>query len=250
MGKTTGIEWADATWNPWIGCTKVSAGCMNCYMFREQRRFGHDPTVLRRSKTTFYDPLKWKRPRRVFVCSWSDFFHPDVPYDWRRDAWDVIRHRRHIYMILTKRPENIWAMLPSDWDVGWPHVWLGVTAEDQAAYEQRVPILARIPATVRFVSAEPLLGPLGLLFNCTVQDISGARHGPLASLIHWVIVGGESGPAARPMHGDWLRSIRNQCLEADVPFFFKQWGGNRRIDGAWGGRLLDGRVWDEVPLGG
>ena len=116
MGKKSGIAWTDATWNPWMGCTKVSAGCKNCYMFREQKRYGHSPEVIRRSKTTLRDPLKWEDPRMIFVCSWSDFFHEDVPEEWRRDAWEIMFHaKEHTFLLLTKRPENTINMLPVGW---------------------------------------------------------------------------------------------------------------------------------------
>jgi len=239
MGKTTGIEWADATWNPWIGCTKVSAGCANCYMFREQKRFGHDPTKLRRSKTTFEEPLKWKDPRRIFVCSWSDFAYERVPMSWVDEAWEIMRRADwHTYMILTKRPHSLRNILPSDWDWdnGWPHVWIGVTVEDRDNM-CRLVALEDFPARVRFVSAEPLLGPLPDLYS-------------FLPTLNWCIVGGESGPNARPMKPEWVRDIRDQCLAYDIPFFFKQWGGMSKVDGAWGGRLLDGRTWDDLPMAG
>jgi len=241
MSKTTGIEWADATWNPWMGCTKVSAGCANCYMFREQKRFGHDPTVVRRSKTTFMDPLKWKEPKRIFVCSWSDFFLDDVPIEWMLDALEIIDDcPQHTFMLLTKRPENIQRVLqragvydPVRWLLGMPNVWLGVSVESDS-FMRRLFLLEQIPAKVRFVSAEPLLGPLlGLSAYLPALD--------------WVIVGGESGPGARPIKLDWVRDIRDQCVKYGVPFFFKQWGGTSKVDGTWGGRLLDGRIWDELP---
>lgn len=256
MGRHTAIDWADATWNPWIGCTKISAGCANCYMFREQQRFGHDPTKLRRSKTTFEDPLKWKEPKRIFVCSWSDFFLETVPIEWMLDALEIIDAcPHHIFMLLTKRPQNIQPVLQDagvydigKWFRGMPNIWLGVSAEDQVSYEQRMPVLVRTPAAVRFISAEPLLGPLDLMLAGTVQEAWGVRYGPLASLIDLCIVGGESGPNARPMKPEWVRNIRDQCIAYDVAFFFKQWGGTSKVDGAWGGRLLDGRTWHDLPV--
>lgn len=131
MGKHTGIAWAECTWNPWRGCTKISAGCDHCYMYRDQARYGQDPRVVTRSKTTFRDPFRWKTPKRIFTCSWSDFFHGSAD-PWRDQAWDIIRQTpHHTYLILTKRPGRIPRHLPSDWGDGWPHVWLGVSVESQ-----------------------------------------------------------------------------------------------------------------------
>ena len=238
MAKESAIEWTDATWNPWMGCTKVSAGCQNCYMFREQKRYGHDPTKIRRSKTTFRDPLKWKEPKHIFVCSWSDFFHEDVPPEWRRDAWEIMYHARgqgHTFLPLTKRPENIASMLPIGWIEGmheyWPHVWFGATVENQESIN-RLSEFYNFPASRTFLSAEPLLGPLDL-----------SEH---MGFIDWVIVGGESGPNVRPMKEEWATDIRDQCIEHGVPFFFKQWSGvNPKKDPR--GMMLDGKIWKERP---
>jgi protein gp37 len=230
MGDNTAIEWTDGggTWNPWMGCTKVSLGCARCYMYTAMRRYGRDPAVVVRSKTLFSVPLKWKEPRKIFTCSWSDWFHPAADV-WRDEAWDVIRQTpRHTYQILTKRPELIPGRLPSDWGDGWANVWLGVSVESQG-YVRRIDHLRRRPARVRFLSLEPLLGPLPNL------DLTG---------IHWVIVGGESGPGFRPCDPAWVLSIRDQCVAAGVSFFFKQWGGRTAKAG---GRELDGRTWDEFP---
>ena len=228
MGETTGISWATATWNPWMGCTKVSAGCDHCYMFREQRQYGHDPQVVRRSKTTFGAPLKWKDPELIFTCSWSDWFHKDADL-WRGEAWDVIRRSpQHTYMILTKRPGRIARHLPPDWGAGWPNVWLGTSVESNE-FLSRVRILRDVPAALRFISAEPLLAPLPDL------DLAG---------IGWVITGGESGPGHRPIDPEWVRAIRDQAVAAGVPFHHKQWGGMRPKSA---GKLLDGREWCEIP---
>lgn len=237
MGKISAIEWTDATWNPWYGCTKVSEGCKNCYAERDMKRFGKEFSVITESKTTFRDPLKWKEPRMIFVCSWGDFFHQDVPYVWRQDAWSIMGcAKQHTFLILTKRPENISSMMPEGWFIGgWrnmPNVWIGVSVEKQD-YIHRISQLYDIPASKKFVSAEPLLGPL---------DFS--EH---MGFIDWVITGGESGPNYRLCDIHWIRSIRYQCIEAGVAFFHKQNGGNRKINGAWGGRELDGRTWDEIP---
>lgn len=230
MAERSGIEWTDATWNPWRGCTKVSAGCDNCYMFREQIRYGRDPEVVTRSKTTFGDPLKWKLPKVVFTCSWSDWFH-EAADPWRGDAWDVIRRTpQHTYLILTKRPGRMARHLPwSAFGDPWPNVWLGTSIENDAT-GFRARQLKVHPATVRFISAEPLLGPVAL-------DLSG---------IQWVIAGGESGPGWRPTDLDWLRSLRDACVGAGVKFFLKQLGGWPDKHGG-AKAILDGRRWTERP---
>ena len=236
MGKDTGIEYVDSTWNPWMGCTKVSEGCRHCYMFRWAKRTGRDPTVVTKSRTTFRDPLKWKEPRRILTCSLSDFFHEDVPAEWRRDAWEITFHaKEHTFMVLTKRPENMPDMLPAGWIEGmWkyqPNIWLGVSVEN-SDYIFRIDHLREVPAQVKFLSLEPLLGPLSGL------DLSG---------IDLVIVGGESG-STRIMQPEWVQDIRDQCIGARVPFTFKQWGGKSRDpQGIWGGKKLDGRTWSDMP---
>jgi protein gp37 len=226
MGERSHIQWTDSTWNPWQGRLKISPGCKLCYMYREKRRYGQDPTHVVRSKTTFYDPLTWQEGRMIFTCSWSDYFIEQADA-WRDEAWEVIRQTpRHTNLILTKRPERVKDRLPEGWP--WPNVWVGVSIESQA-YLWRADVLRRIPAAGRFLSLEPLLEDLGPL------DLRG---------ISWVIVGGESGPTPRPMAPKWVRSVRDQCVAARVPFFFNQWGGRDR---AKGGRELDGRTWDERP---
>lgn len=248
MGKNSAIEWTDATWNPWMGCTKISEGCKNCYMFRDQKRFGHEPTKLRRSKTTFHDPLSWKESKHIFVCSWSDFFHPEVPEKWRTDAYEIIRKTpQHTYLILTKRPEQMAARLPMSWFMGggnpYPNVWLGVSAENQKRAQERIPILLKIPAKVHFVSAEPLLSPIE--FDGWLKNFGEGQN-----FIDWIITGGESDlKNPRPMNIEWVRSIRNECEANGVSFFHKQHGGNKKVDGAWGGRELDGQIWNEFPTG-
>jgi protein gp37 len=231
LAKVSKIEWTDASWNPWHGCRKVSPGCKNCYMYRGKRRYGQSPHKVIRSKTTFYDPLSWAKSRLVFACSWSDWFIEEAD-QWRDEAWDVIRRTpRHTYQILTKRPERILDNLPDDWAEGWSNVWLGVSIETQE-YLQRKGALLMVPTSLRFISAEPLLGPIDL----------GSLEG-----IDWVITGGESGPHARPMDPSWARLIRDQCQAAGVAYFHKQNGGTSREDGSWGGRILDGQTWDAVP---
>lgn len=217
MGEQTGIQWTDRTFNPWRGCTKVSPGCKNCYMFTEQTRYGQDPGVVTRTKT-WRDPHKWQKEAaaanrfdRVFTCSWSDWFHKDAD-PWRDEAWALVRSCPNlIFQILTKRPERILDHLPRDWHDGYPNVWLGVSAEDQAHYNKRYSLLAYIPARVRFISAEPLIG--GINFN--VSSLKG---------IHWVIFGGESGPGARECNAGWIMLGVVQCQEAGVAAFVKQLG--------------------------
>ena len=215
MARASPIEWTDATWNPWMGCEKVSPGCAHCYMYREQRQYGHDPNAVRRSKTKFSEPLRWTEPRLVFTCSWSDWFHPAADA-WRAEAWTVIRATPHLtYQILTKRPELIPERLPPDWGRGYPNVWLGVSVEN-SRFTWRAETLAAVPAATRFVSAEPLLGSL---------FVSGGRKRPLdLSAIDWVIVGGESGPGARPMDVAWAREIADACGATGTAFFMKQLG--------------------------
>lgn len=213
MGETTKIEWADATWNPWQGCRKVSQGCKHCYMYRDKARYGQDPSVVvRSSSATFRGPLSAKRfpaGALVFTCSWSDWFIEEADA-WRDEAWSIIRARPDLtFQVLTKRADRISDHLPADWGMGYPNVWLGVSVEDRKALP-RVDDLVRIPARVRFLSMEPLLEEV---------DVS-----PYLGGIHWVIVGGESGPEARPMHPWWASAIRDQCRHAGVPFHFKQWG--------------------------
>jgi protein gp37 len=226
MGQSSTIEWTEATWNPWHGCLKVSPGCAHCYMYRDKRRYGQDPSLVVRSKTSFDAPQKWKDPKMIFTCSWSDFFVQEAD-QWRAEAWEVIRETpQHTYQILTKRPERICDHLPS----GWPfkNVWLGVSVENPRFYG-RIESLNVIPASVRFLSLEPLLSSMSAL--------------PLEG-ISWVVVGGESGPGCRPMKPEWVREIQQQCRKAEIAFFFKQWGGPRKDVT---GRLLDGRIWDAIP---
>ena len=191
-------------------------------------RYGNDHHPHRTSDKTFDAPLHWKSPAKVCVCSWSDFFIEDAD-PWRDWAWEIIQQIPHLtYQILTKRPERIKECLPKDWGEGWPNVWLGVTAENQDTANERIPILLQTPATVRFVSAEPLLS--GIDFNKVIMP-DGDHLGPslfnhgCGAGIDWIICGGESGTNARPMHPDWTRNLRDQCQQAGVPFFMKQMGG-------------------------
>ena len=209
----TKIEWTDKTWNPVTGCTKVSPGCLNCYAERMAKRL--QAMGVARYAGGFKPTIM------------SDLFNEDVPVEFIREVFCVInKNQRHQFQILTKRANRL-AKLAGEllWT---PNIWMGVSIENQD-YIRHAEILKNVPAQVRFLSIEPLLEPID--------------HLPLDG-IHWVIVGGESGPGARPMHPDWVRSIRDQCIKAGVPFFFKQWGG---VNKKAAGRLLDGRTWDEMP---
>lgn len=251
MSARTGIAWTEATWNPWYGCTKVSPGCAHCYMFREQIRYGKNPEVVTRSKTKFTEPLKWKEPRLVFTCSWSDWFHEAADV-WRPEAWEIIKRTPHLtYQILTKRPERIQANLPADWGEGYPNVWLGVSVENQR-HAYRAAILAATPAKIRFISAEPLLGPVTLndLYYIQPSWIHGLNeensHVVPMDFLHWVIVGGESGDKCRPMKEEWARNLRDECAAAGVAFFLKQLGGNPdKRDNAKA--VIDGQTYTEMP---
>ena len=251
MGTKTGIEWTDATWNPVTGCTRVSAGCDNCYAATLANRLLRttylkrppivrtpenevDPFALRIWADRLEEPSRWAEPRRVFVNSMSDLFHRDIPEPFLLKIFQVmLKHDRHIYQVLTKRPARAARFYEGhrelfDGEAVPPHIWIGTSVESQEV-DYRVRHLRQVPASVRFLSCEPLLGPVEL-------DPSG---------IDWVIAGGESGPVRRAMDLDWARSLRDQCLEQGVPFFFKQVGG--RTPKA-GGRELDGRTWDEWPV--
>lgn len=239
MAERTGIEWADATWNPWWGCHKVSTGCKNCYMFRDMKRFGKDPDVVRKTSTAnFRSPLKWAKTGavrergRIFTCSYSDWFIEEAD-DFRPEAWLIIKMTPQFdYLILTKRPERIKDHLPPDWGEGYPNVWLGVSAENQTTFSARFPLLLQVPAAIRWVSAEPLLGPLTI---------------PIWS-IDWIVGGGESDKLnPRPSEMEWFRHLAEQCRLLNIPYFHKQHGGSKKIDGAWGGRELDGKKWDRFP---
>ncbi|MEG4283679.1 phage Gp37/Gp68 family protein [Microcoleus sp. A006_D1] len=225
----TGIEWCDRTWNPATGCDKVSPGCTHCYAEALTKRFhtnfpnGFDLTLHR---NRLEEPKRWKKPSRIFVNSMSDLFHEEVPIEFLKEVFEVMRETpHHIYQILTKRDKRLVELADQlEWS---DNIWMGVSVENQN-YVHRVDSLRQVNAKVRFLSCEPLLGPLQL-------DLTG---------IHWVIVGGESGQKHRPMQVEWAQSIRDQCQDAGVAFFFKQWGG-RTPKAA--GRLLDDKIWDEMP---
>jgi protein gp37 len=229
MGKDTAISWADATWNPWYGCTKVSPACENCYAEAWAKRCGRDFSKVTRSKdATFYAPLKWKDPRRIFVCSLSDVFHPHTDM-MRGEAFNVMLDTpQHTYLLLTKRPERLHDHSVYPLEV-LPNVWLGVTAENQEQADKRVPLLVETPAVMRFVSIEPMLGPVSLrqwFYEPTgkFRTYKGRRQLQLRynPQLDWVIVGGESGPNRRPMKIEWLEDIVEQCKAANVPVFVKQ----------------------------
>ena len=302
MGDTK-IEWADKTWNPIRGCSRVSRGCEHCYAETFAARFtkqgqpyedlayrnesgAHWTGKVKLIEKHLNDPLKWRKPQRVFVNSMSDLFHESIPDEWIDKIFAVMAYGpQHAFQVLTKRPARmreylscregrrvvigglgaIWTHTAS-WPL--PNVWLGVSVEDQKTADERIPLLLETPAAVRWISAEPLLGPVEFS-NVTNRSDAVKRLGK-GSLdgIHWVVVGGESGHGARPMHPGWARSLRDQCQAAGVPFFFKQWGeygpmpagmleinSNFRADDPYrfgkkaAGRLLDGREWNEYPKG-
>jgi protein gp37 len=234
MAVSSRIEWTEATWNPVTGCTKVSPGCAHCYAERMALRLqgmgvrayarGFEPAVHEELLTL---PLSWRRPRHVFVNSMSDLFHQEVPDGFVLRAFGVMREAHwHQYQVLTKRAERLGRL---GQQIAWPqNVWVGVSVEN-ADYVWRIDRLRQTQAAIKFVSFEPLLGPIGDI------DLDG---------LDWVIVGGESGPGARPMRKEWVLELKDQCDEAGVAFFFKQWGG---VNKKKAGRMLDGRTWDEMP---
>lgn len=259
---TTKIEWAEETWSPITGCTKISEGCKNCYAERMAKRLANiegsgydkdDPFKVTYHPERLDQPLKWKKPRRIFVCSMGDLFHEDVPF-WKVDEVFAIMQKadHHIYMVLTKRPRRMHKYF-TEWLEGenrfinlegayrdmkidpprvtcfpFHNVWLGVTVENQAAADERIPWLLKTPAEVRFVSVEPMLGPVNLepylQYPPMTENYKMTFGLNEFKGLDWVICGGESGPHARPMHPDWARGLRDQCQVAGVPFFFKQWG--------------------------
>lgn len=234
MAGNSTIEWTESTWNPVTGCTKISQGCLNCYAERMARRLNAmgQSNYLNGFKVALHPdslniPLNWKKPQTIFVNSMSDLFHRDIPESFILNIFDVMKMAKwHRFQILTKRSERLKKMssvLP--WE---NHIWMGVTVEN-ADYKFRINDLRETGAFVKFLSLEPLIGPMGKL------DL---EH------IDWVIVGGESGPGARIMKVEWVRDIREQCVKQNIPFFFKQWGGFNKKKA---GRILDGQIWDEIP---
>lgn len=234
MAKASAIEWTESTWNPVTGCTKISPGCQHCYAERMAERLQAMGNQSYRNgfKLTLQEhqlnlPTTWKRPQKIFVNSMSDLFHKDVPISYIKKVFGIMNMAdQHQYQILTKRSERL---LELDPELKWAkHIWMGVTVEN-ADYKRRIDDLRKTGAAVKFLSLEPLIGPLGRL------NLKG---------IDWVITGGESGPESRPMSEDWVLEIRDQCADAGVPFFFKQWGGFNKKKA---GRTLEGRTWDGVP---
>jgi protein gp37 len=274
LGKSTAIEWTDHTFNPWWGCMKVSPACDHCYAEAWDKRVGGNHWGPRAQRRTFGDehwsePLRWNRAaaaagvrRRVFCASMADVFDNAAPAGALERLWQVILATPRLdWQLLTKRPQNIRSRLPADWGEGYPNVWLGTTVENQEEAERRIPHLLSVTALIRFLSCEPLLGPISLHKEWA--------HGGL----HWIIAGGESGPKARPSNPEWFRSLRDQCGKAELAFHFKQWGNwspqNDRdipskkqvqlygesgihvlvhIGKKASGRELDGRTWDGLPL--
>jgi len=247
MAGLSDIEWTDATWNPVSGCAIVSPGCTHCYAMRMAARLqamGHPKYVgltrksgrrwvwtgrVRIDRGALDVPVHWRKPRRIFVNSMSDLFHEDVPEAFIHDVWNVMRTARwHTYQVLTKRPDRMAKVLAETAPEALPNVWVGTSVEN-SEYVYRIAELRRAPSAVRFVSFEPLIGPVGKL------NLQG---------VHWAIVGGESGPGARPMDWAWVDEIRAACRRQGAAFFFKQWGGVRKKQT---GRELDGRIWDEYP---
>lgn len=307
------IEWTDKVWNPITGCTKISPGCQNCYAERMSKRLAgrcgypaENPFKVTLHPNKLDEPLGWNKPCKIFVCSMGDLFHEDVPDEFIDQIFArFILGRQHKYLTLTKRPErmrdyinsreeNVYQVVDDivahadfAYQVQWPlpNVWLGVTAENQEQANKRIPILLHIPAVVRFISIEPMLGPIKIpeVFLEKLDWGDGPEEWPDgAGVIDWVICGGETGPGARPMHPEWARAIRDQCQTAGVPFMFKQWGeyapgipnnghepyitdlncvgvrGHQaitmdnglvmeRVGKKKAGRLLDGREWNEFP---
>ncbi|EEO27691.1 DUF5131 family protein [Oxalobacter paraformigenes] len=290
MAKKSHINWTDGTWNIITGCTPISPGCANCYASQlAGTRLKHHPSragltkevngrhvwtgEVRFNREWLSQPLQWEKPQKIFVCAHGDLFHENVSDEWLNDIFEVMAYaQQHTFQILTKRPDRMSGYL-SDLPMILPNVWIGVTVENQTTADERIPVLLDIPAAKRFLSIEPLLGPV-------IISLWKLSEG-----IDWVICGGESGPNARPMHPDWVRSLRDQCAIAGVPFFFKQWGewlpaerdeyGNvefcdqntiphdgflkcrtTNLDDTFtafrfgkkaSGRMLDGKTWDGVP---
>lgn len=284
----TKIEWADKSWSPITGCSPVSEGCTNCYARRMAKRlagrFGYpkdEPFRVTFHSDKLLEPLKWRKPRRIFVCSMGDLFHDEVEEDWIDEIFQTIAENIHTFLILTKRPNRMKTYC--DWyvrnEIELPeNLWPGVSVENQKRADERIPILLQIPAKVRFISIEPMLERMDLrdylngmpeprgggthyitkdmASDACMPEIEGMRVDEEPEWIqtveplNWVILGGETGPGARPMHPDWVRSVRDQCQEAGVPFFFKNMGSAHepQLEGKiTAGRLLDGKIWEEWP---
>lgn len=233
LGDKSDIEWTDATWNPMTGCSKISAGCANCYSERIVKRWGGS-FKYKFHPNSLAQPGDWKKPRKIFVCSMSDLFQEEASDEEIRQVFEAMgAGPQHTYQILTKRIERV-----MEWHLKRPtrinlpsNIWIGTSVENQEMARRRIPELIKVRAKIRFLSVEPMLGPVSIY--------SWRKD------IQWVIVGGESGPKARPLKPDWVRALRGECKALGIPFFFKQWGGLRPKQG---GRDLDGRIWDEMPV--
>ncbi len=264
MGKDSQIEWTDHTFNPWIGCTKVSPACDHCYAEAWDRRYNsgkHWVLGAKRHKTSvanWYKPVKWDKEAaekgvryKVFCASLADVFDNKVDPAWRNDLWDLIRSTPNLdWLLLTKRPQNIADMLPDDWGKGYPNVWLGVTVENQEEADRRIPHLLQIPAVIRFLSCEPLLGEVDLWkpeYRCPDGSPGHGSAFAWGHGIKWVIAGGESGHNYRESKIDWFRNLRDQCIAGNAAFMFKQWGGRNRSDIKLKGRDIDGKIWNQYP---
>lgn len=277
MAQDSKIEWCHNTFNPFIGCTKISAACDNCYAEEWDKRYeggAHwGPHADRRKTSAGYwnAPKKWNKQAaekgvryRVFCASLADVFdnHKSILPEWRAELFELIKETPHLdWLLLTKRPQNIAKMLPDDWGDGYPNVWLGTTVENQKTANQNIHILIDIPAKVHFLSCEPLLEeidftkvPLQLRYDGFCDEESPLYYSALikqsgySGKIDWVIAGGESGSNFRPTHTDWFRKLRDQCKEAGVPFLFKQFGGKSQKDIKLIGRRLDGVIHDDYPV--
>jgi protein gp37 len=298
VGANSGIEWTDHTFNPWLGCTRVSPACDHCYAETWASRFGTvewgagKPRKLT-SESNWQQPIKWNREaektgerKRVFCASLADVFDNEADPAWRIRLFGLIEKTPHLdWLLLTKRIGNVPKMLPMDWGNGWPNVWLGISVVNQEEADRDIPKLMRIPGYIRFLSMEPLLGPVDLRIPRIGEPVfpddfairteqqqdqwfksqARATYIALCERIDWVIVGGESGADARPMQKEWAASLRDQCVAASVPFHFKQWGewgpilstgphdsqpyreGMVRFGRKRAGRMLDGREWNEYP---
>ena len=278
MGDRSAIEWTDATWNPVTGCSLASWGCNHCYAMRlAGGRLRNHPSragltrdtrngpvwtgEVRFNEQWLDQPKRWTRPRRIFVCAHSDLFHPAVSREWIARIFGVMASascERHVFQVLTKRPERAWSYLTGPLGGVLPNVWLGVSAENQRWAEERIPVLLGTPAAVRWLSAEPLLGPIalrclrierGLYLDARTgaqsehpEDLPRAQR--ITAPLDWVVAGGESGPRSRPMCPSWVYDLRDECRATATPFNFKQWGGATSKSG---GRVLDGRTWDGMP---
>ena len=259
---STKIEWATETWNPVTGCTPISEGCQNCYAKRMANRLrgrcgypADDPFRVTFHPDRLEQPLKWKKPRKIFVCSMGDLFHREVVAEGTimKIFYTMMDAGQHQYLLLTKRPRHMRLALDCFFDGSQPpeNWWLGVTAENQKCADARIPVLLQIPAAVKFVSVEPMLGYVDLERLCYENGVCeiDALHGSHGVIrphrgsntsLDWVICGGETGPGARPMKKEWVYGLRDQCVNADVPFFFKKWGPDGRRD-------IDGEMWEQWP---